>query len=216
MKQSPRSVSKILVNAYPKCSLLYGFFIRWRPYICPFHELVKSVTNSRCLLEVGCGIGLMTILLAHLGKVKRAVGIDTSSKAINTACSAITPHNNDISFRCISEDDPWPDEYFDTILCVDVLHHIKTNEQRDFINKLTQTGNGSKIIFKDVSPKPFWKAIASILHDFLLTRQRIYIRDEEEVRRWFIDEGFSVLEYRRLDMLWYSHYLLVVEKRKGG
>lgn len=213
MKESPHSISKILVDAYPNCSYLSGLLIRWRPYICPFHELVRYMSTTMSIMEVGCGIGLMTVLMAQLGKVKYGIGFDISRKAIDIARAAVIPHDCDIHFRCLSKDDPWPDGEFDTVVCVDVLHHIPRREQRDFIGKLAGVGKRSRIVFKDVSPKPFWKAFANVLHDLMLARQWIYCRSDEQVRKWFEEEEFSIIEHRRLDVLWYSHYLLVAEKK---
>ena len=163
-------------------------------------------------MEVGYGIGLMTILMAQLGKVKYGIGFDISRKAIDIARAAVIPHDCDIHFCCLSKDDPWPNGEFDTVVCVDVLHHIPRQEQHDFIGKLARVGKRSTIVFKDVSPKPFWKALASVLHDLIIARQLIYCRSEEKVRKWFEQEGLSIISHRRLDMLWYSHYVLVAEK----
>jgi len=168
------------------------------------------------MLDVGCGVGLMTVLLAQLGKVKHAIGIDTSHRAIYTARAAVIPHDCDVRFQYLSKDAPWPDEEFDTIVCIDVLHHVPLEKQRGFVARLMQVGQRSRVIFKDVSPRPFWKALANIAHDLLISQQWIYIQDEEEVKEWFQDAGFSIIVHRRLDMLWYSHYLLVAEKKRSG
>ncbi|HLG23078.1 MAG TPA: class I SAM-dependent methyltransferase [Candidatus Manganitrophaceae bacterium] len=210
---TPRDVSRILVGAYPSAGPLSRFLIRWRPYICPFHELIQSVPVCDSVLDVGCGVGLMSVLLAYTGKVARGVGVDPSPGAIETARAAVLPEGRDIVFRRAPGPDQWPDERFDSIVCIDVLHHVPPSEQRAFIKKLAQVDFTGRIVFKDVSPKPFWMAWASRLHDLFISRQWIHIRSEEEVRRWFEEEGFSVTGPTRHDTLWYSHYLIVAEKR---
>ncbi len=212
MTESPRDISKILANAYPDCSFLTNFLIRWRPYICPFHELIRSIPKSKSVLDVGCGIGLMSVLLSHLGKAKKVVGIDVSQKAIDTARSAVVPLDCDVTFEYLSKDKPWPDGDFDTIVSVDVLHHIPAAEQRDFIRRLAHTGFKANVVFKDISPKPFWKALANIAHDLLLSRQWTHPRSEVEVEKWLQEEGLSIVVSRRLDTLWYSHYLIVAKR----
>src|SRR3989337_2339175 len=209
MVETPADISNILVNAYPDFSFLSKLLIRFRPYICPFHELVKRVEKGSSVLEIGCGTGIMTILLAHLGKIKSGIGIDVSQKSISIAQKAIYPSSSKIVFKGISENESWPGGRFNTIISIDVLHHIQKEKQRVFIKKLSQTCNGGRVIFKDVSPKPFWKAIASKMHDFLLSGEHICIRSEREVLQWLKEEGFFIKEFQRLDMLWYSHYLIV-------
>jgi 2-polyprenyl-3-methyl-5-hydroxy-6-metoxy-1,4-benzoquinol methylase len=208
---TPEDVSKILVDAYPSAGLLARLLIRWRPFICPFHEIIPYIPLYASVLEVGCGVGLMTVLLANLGKIQRGAGIDISRKPIDIARGAVYPKTCDVSFECLPENASWP-EGFDTVLCIDVLHHIPRDGQRQFIQRLISINPGRTIIFKDVSPRPFWMAAASVLHDLLLSGQWISIPDEHEVRTWFEAEGLLVVEQRRLDTLWYSHYLVVAEK----
>jgi 2-polyprenyl-3-methyl-5-hydroxy-6-metoxy-1,4-benzoquinol methylase len=209
---TPGDVSKILVDAYPSVGLLGGQLIRWRPFICPFHEIIPYVPLCAPVLEVGCGVGLMTVLLANVGRIQRAVGIDVSQKPIEIARRAVYPKECEVSFECLPKNASWP-EGFDTVLCIDVLHHIPRNEQREFVQRLASVIPGRTIIFKDVSPRPFWMATANILHDLFLSGQWVSIPDEHEVCAWFEEEGLSVVEQRRLDTLWYSHYLVVAEKR---
>jgi 2-polyprenyl-3-methyl-5-hydroxy-6-metoxy-1,4-benzoquinol methylase len=208
----PADVSRLLVKAYPLATGVSALLIRWRPYICPFHEIIRFVPFGSSFLDVGCGVGLMSVLLMHSGRAKSVVGIDTSATAVETARRAVLPGNTVGSFRRLSLEDSWPEDRFDGAICLDVLHHIPFQEQRNFVRRLSRLNFTGKIIFKDVSPRPFWKALASKIHDLLISRQWIHIRDENEVRKWFESEGLSVTEYRRLNMLWYSHYLPVVER----
>lgn len=210
MIESPANISKILIDAYPECGFLPRLLIRLRPYICPFHELITKVHKGSSTLEIGCGYGIMTVLLAHLGKLKTGIGIDISRKSIRVAQKAICPAGSNIIFKCLSMNERWPEGDFDAVISIDVLHHIPLKDQRAFIEKLSHAG--LRVIFKDVSPKPFWKAIASIIHDLLLSRERIHIRSEEDVSKWLREEGLTIIESSRLNMLWYSHYLIVAEK----
>jgi 2-polyprenyl-3-methyl-5-hydroxy-6-metoxy-1,4-benzoquinol methylase len=111
--ESPADVSQVLVKAYPRASGLSALLIRWRPYICPFHEIIKSVPFGSLFLDVGCGVGLMSVLLVHSGRAKKVVGIDTSRQAIETARQAILPENTASSFRLLSAEDSWPQDRFD-------------------------------------------------------------------------------------------------------
>lgn len=213
--ETPADVSRVLVRAYPRATGLAALLIRWRPYICPFHKIIGSVPFGSSFLDVGCGVGLMSTLLVVSGKAQSVVGIDTSAGAIETAQHAVLPDEAVGAFRCLSDEDSWPQDHFDGVVCLDVLHHIPAEEQRNFVKRLAHLNFTGKIVFKDVSPRPFWKALASRMHDLLVSRQWIHIRNEDEVREWFESEGLAVTESRRLDMLWYSHYLLVAEREHG-
>ncbi len=216
MTISSRSISEVLVKAYSGAGFFTRLLIRFRPYICPFHELVPFVPENGVVLEVGCGAGMMTVLLANLVRIKKAAGFDVSQKAIDTAQKAAYPRGCDLSFRRLAAHEKWPQDGFDTVVCIDVLHHVPRREQRTFIKNLSGIRPGRRIIFKDVSPKPFWMAMGSVLHDLLLSRQWIYIRSEDDVEAWFRDEGLDIRVSKRLDTLWYSHYLIVAEKKDSG
>jgi 2-polyprenyl-3-methyl-5-hydroxy-6-metoxy-1,4-benzoquinol methylase len=212
---TPRAVSDLLVGAYPRTGTLTRQMIRFRPYICPFHDLLPHIPRNGSVLEVGCGVGMMSVLLAHCGATKRALGIDVSEKAIETARSSVAPQGVDLRFRSVEASEGYPDG-FDTVVCIDVLHHVLRQDQRAFVERLVSVRPGKTLVFKDVSPKPAWKAFASILHDLVLSRQFIAIPREAEVREWIEEAGMTVVVDRRLDTLWYSHYLLVAEKNEGG
>lgn len=53
------------------------------------------------------------------------------------------------------------------------MHHVPPQEQRQFINKIVRTAKNVTIIFKDISPRPFYKALANYAHDLLIARQFI-------------------------------------------
>jgi cyclopropane fatty-acyl-phospholipid synthase-like methyltransferase len=154
----------------------------------------------------------MSVLLAHAAGAKRLIGIDTAPAALGTAREAIIPAGTHAEFLHVPGDRPWPTERVDHVVCIDVLHHVPVAHQRDFIRRLAQLNWTGTIFFKDVSPRPFWKAAASQLHDLLIARQWIHIPDERAVKRWLEEEGLVVSEPRRLDMLWYSHYLLIAQR----
>lgn len=206
--RTPREVSEILVRAYPHCGGLVRQMIRWRPYICPFHDLLGHLPSGGSILEVGCGVGVMTVLLAHLRRFERMVGIDASETVIETARRAVMPKGTSVSFEHV-RDDAWPDEHFDHVVSIDVLHHVPRERQREFVQRLARTAAGGAVVFKDVSPRPRWKAWAAHAHDALINRETIHIRDENEVADWFREAGMEIREQRRMDMACYSHYMIV-------
>lgn len=209
---TPADVSNVLVRAYPRARGLSRLLIRWRPYICPFHELLKPIPRGSTFIDIGCGVGLMSVLLAHAAGATRLIGIDTSASALATARDAIMPGATNAEFLALPVEAPWPAERVDGVVCIDVLHHVPVVHQREFIRRLARLNWSGKLFFKDVSPRPFWKAAASQLHDLLIARQWIHIPDERDVKRWLEEEGLVVTEPQRLDMLWYSHYFLTAER----
>jgi len=82
--------------------------------------------NSR-FIDVGCGTG--EFLLRAKDKFDELVGIDNNENAINFAKEKI---KNITKMRLINSNDgkiPYPDEYFDTATCLDVLEHMRDSKE---------------------------------------------------------------------------------------
>lgn len=213
-EQTPSQISHLLGQAYPAASGLSWLFVWLRPFICPFEKLLAIMPKSGSYLDVGCGIGIMSMLLARVNAAERVVGFDTSATAIATARKAIFPKNTQAAFHRLAIDEQWPADRVDNVVCLDVLHHVPAERQRDFVRQLATANFTDAVYFKDVSPTPRWKAWGSHFHDFVVSQELIHMRPEEEVKRWFEEEGLVVSGPRRMDTLWYTHYLLIAKRQR--
>jgi SAM-dependent methyltransferase len=211
------ALSAVAKTLYKDGPLFRRKLQHWRPHICPFESLFRHVPQGSKVLDIGCGGGLFLNLMAGVGMEFVGVGFDVSQPAIdmaNAAAKQVAMSNSKatLSFHRIDLGRDWPAGKFDVLTCIDVLHHVPAASQRDFVRRLASATCAKKLIFKDVSPVPLWMGLASFLHDLALSRQWITMRHEDRIREWLIEEGLTVTECRRLDTLWYSHYLIVGEK----
>lgn len=213
---TPADVSTILLQAYPAESGFSKALLRFKPYIYPFHEVVEFVPQGGSVLDVGCGMGMMTVLLANLGKIGLGTGFDVSEQAIAKASKALVPRGSEIVFKHIKQDSAWPVGHFDAALCIDVLHHVPREEQRAFVSNLARASGAQRIILKDISPKPFWMGMANVATDLLVNRQLVHMADEKDVELWLREEGFEIVENKRIHTLLYSHYLVVADRIHRG
>lgn len=202
-------ISSYLCRDYAAVKGLAKWLIRLRPYICPFGLINSHIPSNTSLLDVGCGVGIVTSLAVQSGKIREAVGFDTSSKAIAIANLAETARANlGVTFQTIKQDE-WPIGQFETVACIDVLHHVPVLAQHAFIEKVVASiAPGGKVIFKDIAPTPWWKAAANRLHDLIMARQWVNYRSAEQVADWFTQQGLQVTLNKRCDMLWYSHNMV--------
>lgn len=212
---TPASFARVLANAYPHATGVQWMCVRLRPFVCPFERLLELMPERGSFLDIGCGVGIVGVLLAHSRRARRIVGIDVSRRAIAVADRALLPDTTERVFKTVNAADTWPQERFDAVLCIDVLHHVPSAEQRAFVGRMARLDFADAIYFKDVSPRPRWKWWANRLHDLFVSGDRVRARDEGEVKRWFEEEGLEVAGPRRLDLLWYSHYLLIVRRRSS-
>lgn len=79
--------------------------------------------NPESALDVGCGIGLMSVWLSE--RVPRVIGLDVSPRSIEV-CQKLHPAGE---FRvCAFPAEPLPDGQFDLIAFIDVLEHLPRSQ----------------------------------------------------------------------------------------
>ncbi len=196
--------------------------MKYRPFICPFEDLVPYVPEGASVLDIGCGCGLFLLALAFAGKRIAGVGVDAAPDAIRAATLAartaeIAKADSALSFESAARMEAWPAGQFDVVSLIDVLHHIPAAQQRAFVTAaVARVKPGGVLIYKDMCRRPVWRAWANRLHDLLLARQWIRYRDIGEVRDWAVSLG--LVEQARLDFarFWYGHELCVFCKGHGG
>ena len=191
----------------------------WRPYICPFEKLVPYVPDGACVLDVGCGAGLLLSLLAGIGRAFEGVGFDVSQDAIDTAkrmagrAACLTPLAR-LTFQQLNFDAAWPAGEFDVVFLIDVLHHIPRSSQKDFlILAMSKVRKGGTLVYKDMCMHPWWKAQANRIHDLVIARELINYVPVATVEHWGRLNGMHVVASEDLGRLWYGHELRVMKSQ---
>ena len=70
---------------YSKATQRYRLLQGYRPYICPFEEILPHIPKGASVLDIGCGAGLFLGLLADAGGIRKGCGLDISDQAIHVA-----------------------------------------------------------------------------------------------------------------------------------
>lgn len=92
-----------------------------------FDRHIKSWQGLK-VLDVGCGGGFSCEYIAARGS--KVFGIDRSLTCINAAIAHAAGSGLAIDYQCgLAENLPYPENYFDVVLCVDVLEHITDPKQ---------------------------------------------------------------------------------------
>jgi 2-polyprenyl-3-methyl-5-hydroxy-6-metoxy-1,4-benzoquinol methylase len=211
---SPREVSLFLKDAFAHQRGVRKWLTRLRPYICPFEELLRRIPRHRqiSVLDAGCGVGIMSALVAGTVGARRVVGFDIDERPIAVARGLQLPGTPNISFHTLPAGQ-FPEGQYDVVVCIDVLHHVARVAHHDFVRSLCNSvAPGGMLLFKDISPRPWWKALANRMHDLVTTRHWVHYRHEDVVCQWLGETPGHVEESTRVDRLWYSHYLIVWRK----
>ena len=182
-----------------------------RPLICPLDVAAETVPAGSHVLDVGCGAGLWLRWLARERGIASGVGVDVSAKAIAVA-AACAADESALRFEHLETETAWPAGPFEVVTAIDVLHHVRREAQRPFVAALAEKAE-QRVVLKDLAPTPRWRAWANALHDFLMTRSRVYPRPMDEVAAWMQEDGLTIVRAERVHRVCYSHYLVVADRK---
>jgi 2-polyprenyl-3-methyl-5-hydroxy-6-metoxy-1,4-benzoquinol methylase len=211
----PAELSSLASTLYRDGPFVRRLLMSLRPLICPFDELMGRVPGGSSVLDVGCGSGLFLGLLAASGLRFRGVGFDASRRAIQAARTMADRlgeqgREADLRFECLDARSPWPEGPFDVVSIIDVMHHVPPAERGAVLERACQaTAPGGLLIYKDIAPRPRWRALANQLHDLVVAREWVRYTPLGDVARWGRRAGLELRDSRRIDRLWYGHELAI-------
>lgn len=206
--------SEICTEGPPQMRLMQ----RWRPYICPFHELLQLVPVGSQQLDVGCGTGLFLSLLAVTGRIESGAGFDPSGHAIAIAQGTAEQllrrgYTSRLKFTTASVTDAWPNERYDVISIIDVMHHLPPGAQRKLITEAaSHLRPGGLLLYKDMVRRPLWRAWTNRIHDLLVARQWIRYVPIEVVEAQAREAGLEMIAAKAINVFWYGHELRTFRK----
>jgi SAM-dependent methyltransferase len=188
--------------------------IKYRSLICPFITLIKMVRPGEKVGDVGCGSGQFLLLLLEFSKPSYVYGIEISKRLIDNAHNlfgTLNPETYD--FKEYNGID-FPNELgkLDIIFLIDVLHHIPTNKQEDFIKELANTmKHGARLVLKDIdggNPLVYFNK----MHDLIFAGETGNEISIEKAKALLTNSGLILSKQTKQTMYVYPHYTIVAKK----
>lgn len=104
------------------------------------------------IVDVGCGIGLLPMLLREAGFGEEIVGVDFDARKIETARKVEAR----VDFRVGDARDPLPSGH--TVVMLDLLHYFTDDEQRRILeNAARAVPPGGMIVVRDAIDDGSWR-----------------------------------------------------------
>lgn len=187
--------------------------VLYRPYICPFDDLLNTIPENSSIFDIGCGSGTFLSLCAGFTAPKKLGGIEISQALINNAEVLLSNFNIPSSLAVYNGKDlPSEVAEYDVITMIDVLHHIPKLQQENFLSQIFQKAKaGTTFILKDIDASSFF-VYTNKLHDLILSQEIGHELKAKAVMEKLQEIGFQIKATSSKQMLWYPHYTIVCEK----
>ena len=148
---------------------------------CPLTKIEPYIPQEGRILEIGCGHGLFTQILARTSRKRELIGIDIAQDKI---AAAKETSQDRIRFVCIDFFD-LQETSLDAVVLIDVLYLIPYDEQIRMLERIFGVlKNGGTLILKTMDKKPCWKYLVN------------YLQETMAVRVFHLTEGCSLTFHR--------------------
>ena len=196
---------------------LTRFLTAHRPRICPFERLVSAVPPRSKLLDIGCGNGLFLYLLARAGRLAEGYGVEVRPEATIAGNAALRSFGIERASLSVARGPgDWPQQPFDVVSMIDVVHHVPPDRQRAMLEAACGLVRpGGLLVYKDMATAPAWAALANRLHDLVLARQWIHYLPIASVASIAAECGMRVRHGDDVRLGWYAHELRVLVRESA-
>ena len=142
------------------------FHVWARAFSCPMEAVAAQIPSGK-VLEVGCGHGLFSALLAQ-DPQRQVKGIDPDPRKIALAGTLATRPGLSFALGSIEEE---PERDFDAIAILDVLYLVPREQWPGFLracaDRLSPRG---RLVVKEVGTEPKWKHRKAYLQEVVMVR----------------------------------------------
>lgn len=196
---------------------------RVRSLTCPLAAVAAQVPRSGRVLDVGCGHGLLSLMMATQSAERDVLGIDVDPAKV--AVANLAARRAGAAVTCAFElappgevsEGPW-----DAIVIADVLYLLDADDQHGLLRSCGQRlAPGGVLVVKEMAPTPTWKAAWNRLQESVSVRILGITAGDghfdfvapDRLAAWMGEEGLDVA-HRPLDRGYvHPHHLFVARKR---
>ena len=113
----------------------------WDIYSSSLDEILQNNTESKSVIDVGCGMGNFTLELVNREQFKKIVGVDFLKETLKLACENAKLFQRATFIEGDLLNIPFIDRSFDITICLNVLHHIHVKDFDNAIQELARITN---------------------------------------------------------------------------
>jgi SAM-dependent methyltransferase len=189
----------------------------YRPYIAPLDDLLAGIPAQSRVYDVGCGNGALLALVAAYRQPAAIGGVDVDPGLVDRARQLLQRVAPALPARvCVFDGTELPEglQDFDTVLLVDVLHHVPPTHQHAFLTSLhDRMAPGATLHLKDIDADSRFWCLFNRLHDRLLAGAAGHEPSAVQLVETLQQIGFNVDPPVRRRMLVYPHFTVRCRRR---
>ena len=202
------------IKQYKKLAKSYNF--RFPSYLKITTDKVAKIANitpGGKVLDLGCGTGeLLFKLVQKYPATAELVGIDISEEMLKRAKSKLD------SFKTVSlhvgnvEKIAYPDEYFDLIVSVGVMHYVR-NPKSMITEALRVLKHGGRFLLIDMAEESMTTKISSVLRK-ITDPGAVQFYSLHSISELLTSQGFKIRSSELFQAGIFGLYLIEAEKVK--
>lgn len=188
--------------------------IGYRPYICPFSNLLEIIPENTSVFDIGCGSGMFLALISGFRKPAKLGGVEITDALIENAKKILANPSASI-FLDVFDGINIPKEIADYkyVFLIDVLHHVPQNNQIEFIENIYHNmAPGAFLILKDIDAEHKILSKFNKLHDFFLSGAMGNELSITQTKKILNKAGFKIISENYKRMFIYPHFTLICQK----
>lgn len=160
-----------LINKYNFKGPIIEYYVKIKTRIEKNYKIYDElIPKDAHIIDLGCGLGMLTNMLSLTGKYRTVKGIDYDQNKIAIAQNTISEDQHNITFEYADITKYTPD-FYDVFIMNDVLHYISTEKQKELIQKcISKLNPGGKIIIRDGNRELKNKHTGTVISEFFSTK----------------------------------------------
>jgi cyclopropane fatty-acyl-phospholipid synthase-like methyltransferase len=212
---SATELSRYLKNVHHDAKGVDKLKIGYRPYICPFDDLLALAKPDERIFDVGCGSGQFALLLAKYVNPSWIGGAEISGKLVKNARELFANSGMGVAHEFnVFDGKTFPKSVgsADKVFLIDVFHHVPVPEQTSFLRNLRAAMRpGAVLVLKDIDAGSVL-VYFNKLHDLVLSREIGHEVRASQLLGLAREAGFELVSESFRRMLWYPHFTLVLKR----
>jgi 2-polyprenyl-3-methyl-5-hydroxy-6-metoxy-1,4-benzoquinol methylase len=213
-----------ILNTYKKNGWKVAIFVIIRYLVCPWQKIIDRLIpliGAGNFLDIGCGHGLLLHLVRIEKKGQTSIGIDHDPIKIAIARRSATS-NHSITFLNSGQEQQIVNQSVSCVALIDVLYAVAPKDWPHIWGLIhTKLKPDGVLFLKETVNTPKFKYWICLLQEIVATKILKYTKGQSPFLpsyHYYVKEltqnGFDVIEHRRIDQgyLW-PHYLFIAKRK---